>query len=58
MIQCPKCGHDEINVPVWGGADTKDGEIFTNEMLNIDYKDDTTRCKRCEHEGFFSDFEI
>ena len=52
MIRCPKCGHDSVNVLIWGTASTKD--FISHEVLNteMDLKE-YARCENesCEYEG-------
>ena len=59
MIRCPKCGHDSVNVLIWGTASTKD--FISHEVLNteMDLKEHA-RCENesCEYEGWESEFKF
>ena len=41
-IKCPKCGHDEVNVAIWGSANIKSHSAafeddFDQVSINVDH---------------------
>jgi len=62
QIKCPECGHNEAVVAVWGTVhvrSTLEDSIFMNQHtanLNIDEKDENTKCARCNAVAHYKDF--
>lgn len=59
-IKCPKCGHDTINVPIWGSGEVSTGGSLEHPepvSVNVDLKDGPVFCTECNHEGDIDDFK-
>ena len=60
-IKCPNCGHNEVNVAIWGSAEvegtfTTDIRIADVVSVNID-RHESARCTQCDHEADYSEFK-
>ena len=55
-FRCPQCGHNKVNVAIWGSAETTDGQLEV-VYINPDWKENV-RCTKCDHEGVYTSYII